>query len=222
MSAAAAPATVAADDLPLRNEAVYRDDGPVALAIGRTLGPVVRVPALALLLAGVLALLAAVAIAGADASPWLAGAVIAWLVLTHGIASARWPRASFVWAVPPLVRIGEYAGLLWLAAIAGGTAAQAAAFALLCALALRHYDLVYGFRHRAELPPAWLNLLAAGWEGRLIVAWVLLTIGALTGGYFVWAALIAVASLLAAVLAWRRFERGRRPAEYDDAEDEGE
>jgi hypothetical protein len=220
MSAAAAPATTAAEDLRPRNEAIYRDDGPLARAIGRALGPAVPVPGLALLLAGVLPLIAAMAIAGGDASPALAGAVIAWLVLTHGLAGARWPRESFTWAVPPLVRFGEYAGLLWIAAIDGD--AHAGAFALLGALAFRHYDLVYGLRHRAELPPAWLNALAGGWDGRLAVAWVLLAVGALPAGFFVWAALIGAASVAASVMAWRRFERGRRPAEYDDAEDEGE
>jgi hypothetical protein len=217
MTAATVPAAQDRPALPAR-EAVYRDDGPVALAIGRMLG---RAPALALLLAGTGGLLALIAIAGGDASTGLAAAGIAWAIVLNGASSATWPRESFVWAVPPLVRLGEYAGLLWIATIDGG-GSHAAAFALLAALAYRHYDLVYGLRHRAELPPAWLNALAAGWDGRLVIAWVLLAAGALPAGYFVWAALIGVAAVAASVMAWRRFERGRRPAEYDDAEDEGE
>ena len=212
MSAAA----VAPPALP-PNEAVYRDDGPIARALGRSL----PLPALALLLAGVGVLLAAIAVTGADASPALAGAVLAFTILTVGVTSGHWPQASFHWAVPPLVRLAEYAGLIWIAAIDGG-ASPAAAFALLAALAFRHYDLVYGLRHRAELPPRWLNTLAAGWDGRLAIAWILLVAGALPAGYFVWAALLGAASLAATVGAWRHFERGRRPAEYDDAEDEGE
>jgi hypothetical protein len=199
------------------NEAVYRDDGPLARALGRE----VPVPALALLLTGVGVLLAAIAIAGADASPALAGAVLALVIVTAGVTSGHWPRAGFHWAVPPLIRLGEYGGLVWIGAIAGG-AAPAAAFALLAALAFRHYDLVYGLRHRGDLPPPWLNALAAGWEGRLVIAWLLLVAGALPAGYFVWAGLLGAASVAATVNAWRHFERGRRPAEYDDAEDEGE
>jgi hypothetical protein len=216
MTAAATPVAVAPPEAP-SNEAVYRDDGPLARALGRPLA----VPALALLLAGVGALLAAIAIRGGDASHALAGGVLAFLILTVGVTSGHWPRASFHWAVPPLVRLGEYAALIWIAAIAGG-AAPAAAFALLAALAFRHYDLVYGLRHRADVPPPWLNALAAGWEGRLVIAWLLLVLGALPTGFFVWAGLLGAAELAATVSAWRHFERGRRPAEYDDAEDEGE
>jgi len=215
MSAATA---VAPPALP-PNEAVFRDDGPLARALGA--GGRVPVPALALLLAGVGVLLAAIAVTGDDASPALAGAVLAFLILSVGVTSGHWPRASVHWAVPPLVRLGEYAGLIWLAAIAAG-AGPAAAFALLAALAFRHYDLVYGLRHRGELPPSWLNKLAAGWDGRLLIAWGLLVAGVLPAGFFVWAGLLGAASLAATVNAWRHFERGRRPAEYDDAEDEGE
>jgi len=217
MSAAATRVAAPPAPVPASNEAVYRDDGPLARALGRPL----PVPALALLLAGVGALLAAIAIRGGEASHSLAGAVLAFVVLTVGLTSGHWPRASLHWAVPPLVRLGEYAALIWIAAIAGGPA-PAAAFALLAALAFRHYDLVYGLRHRADVPPPWLNGLAAGWDGRLVIAWLLLILGALPTGFFVWAGLLGAAELAATMSAWRHFERGRRPAEYDDAEDEGE
>ncbi len=90
----------------------------------------------------------------------------------------------------------------------------------MAALAFRHYDLVYRLRHRAEVPPRWLNLLAAGWEGRLVIAWVLLAVGALPAGMFIWAGLLAVISVTETVVAWRHFGHARRPAEYDDVEDE--
>jgi hypothetical protein len=128
-----------------------------------------------------------------------------------------WPRAKFQWAVPPLVRLAEYGTIVWIGAVAD---AQVAAYALLAALTFRHYDLVYRRRHRGEVPPAWLNALAAGWEGRLVIAWLLLVLGALPAGMFVWAGLLAVASVAETVAAWRSFERGARPAEYDDPEDE--
>ena len=200
--------------------AVYRDDGPVAQAIGRALGARVPVPAMALLLLGAGAILALAAFAGADASLGLTAAGIAVLLLTFGITNARYPKESFRWAVPSLVRIGEYAALAWLAATAD---AVPAAFALIAALTFRHYDLVYRLRHRAEIPPAWLNRLAAGWDGRVIIAWLLLALGALPAAMYVWAALLGAVSVAETVASWRRFERGRATAgEFDEIEGEGE
>ena len=177
---------------------------------------------MALLLLGVGAILALAAFAGRDAVArrWPPRASPG-CVLTMGATSARWPKESFHWAVPPLVRLGEYATLAWLAAIDG---AVPAAFALIAALTFRHYDLVYRLRHRAEVPPAWLNRLAAGWDGRVIIAWVLLALGALPAAMFAWAG------------AARRRVRGREPSsrgaassarpatagEFDELEGEGE
>lgn len=199
---------------------VYRDDQSLSLAIGRLLGPRLPVPAMALLLAGVGAILALTAFAGSDASLGLAAAGVAWLLLTMGTTSARWPKESFHWAVPPLVRLGEYATLAWLAAIGD---ALPAGFALIAALTFRHYDLVYRLRHRAEIPPAWLNRLAAGWDGRVIIAWVLLALGALPAAMYVWAALLGAVSVAESAVSWRRFERSRTTAgEFDELEGEGE
>jgi len=199
---------------------VYRDDGPLALAIGRALGPRVPVPAMALLVLGAGAILVLAAFAGSDASLGLTAAGVAFLVLTLGITNVRYPKASFRWAVPSLVRIGEYATLAWLA----GTAdALPAAFALIAALTFRHYDLVYRLRHRAEVPPRWLNLLAAGWDGRVIIAWLLLALGALPAAMYVWAGLLGAVSVAESVVSWRRFERSRATAgEFDELEGEGE
>jgi uncharacterized protein DUF5941 len=199
---------------------VYRDDGPISLAIGRALGPSLPLPAMALLLAGVGAILALAAFAGSDASLGLAAAGVAWLLLTLGTTSKRWPKESFHWAVPSLVRLGEYATLAWLAATAD---ALPAAFALIAALTFRHYDLVYRLRHRAEVPPAWLNRLAAGWDGRVIIAWALLALGALPAAMYIWAGLLGAVSVAEAAVSWRRFERSRTTAgEFDELEGEGE
>jgi Family of unknown function (DUF5941) len=200
------------------NVEVYRDDQSVALAIGRALGPRLPVPAMVLLLLGVGAILALAAFVGRDASLGVAAAGVAWLLLTMGTTSARWPKESFHWAVPPLVRLGEYATLAWLAAIDD---AVPAAFALIAALTFRHYDLVYRLRHRAELPPVWLNRLAAGGDGRVIIAWVLLALGTLPAAMFVWAGLLGAVSVAEAAVSWRRFERSRETAgEFDELEGE--
>jgi hypothetical protein len=199
------------------NVVVYRDDGPLSALLGRAFAG--RVPAVLVLLAGLVPLVAAVAITGADASDGLLGAVIAWLVLCGGASSRTLPREHRRWAVPVLVRLGEYMTLVWIGAIAGPDT-YPATYALLAALAFRHYDLVYRLRHRAEVPPRWLNLLALGWEGRLIMAYVLLLLGALPAAFFVWAGLLAVVEISETVAAWRAFERARRPALYEDDEDE--
>jgi hypothetical protein len=215
MTATAAPVSPRTDE-PL-NVVVYRDDGPLAQLIGRATAG--GVPAVLALLAGLAPLVAAIAIEGAGASNALLGAVIVWLILCGGASSGTLPKEYRRWALPVLVRLGEYLTIVWIAAIAGQSV-YPAAYALLAALAFRHYDLVYRLRHRAEVPPRWLNLLALGWEGRLIVAYVLLVASALPAAFFIWAALLAVVELSETVAAWRTFERARRPALYEDVEDE--
>jgi len=215
MSAVAAGAGAAAPPAE-PPEALLRDDGPLARAVGRAAAKL-PLPGLALLLAGDAVLLAVAAVTGDGASDAVVAAVVLWLILTIGATNTLWPRARFQWAVPPLVRLAEFGTIIWIGAVAD---AQPAAYALLAVLTFRHYDLVYRRRHRGEVPPAWLNALAAGWEGRLVIAWLLLVLGALPAGMFVWAGLLAVASVAETVAAWRSFERGARPAEYDDPEDE--
>jgi hypothetical protein len=200
---------------------VYRDDGPLALALGRALGPVVKVPAPLLILLGLLGLVAAIVIGGDDTSLGVAGAVIAWVVLTLGIASGTPPRARIRWAEPPLMRATEYTALIWIAALEGQDA-YPAAFALLAALTFRHYDLVYRLRHRGVVPARWVSRLSGGWELRLIVAFVLLAAGALPAGYYVAAGLLGVAFVSEAVYGWLAVGRVQRPLEYEDEEDEGQ
>jgi Family of unknown function (DUF5941) len=200
---------------------VYRDDGPLALALGRALGPVVKLPAPLLIALGLLGLVAAIAIGSGDVSLGVAGAVIAWVVLTLGIASGTPPRAAIRWAEPPLMRATEYTALIWIAALEGPDA-YPAAFALLAALTFRHYDLVYRLRHRGVVPARWVSRLSGGWETRLIVAFVLLAAGALPAGYFVAAGVLGVAFVGEAVYGWLAVGRVQRPLEYEDEEDEGQ
>jgi hypothetical protein len=80
------------------------------------------------------------------------------------------------WLLPAAVRAGEYGLVLWL-----GWRADAlpSAFALLAALAYRHYDLVYRMRYQRVPPPAWLSVAGLGWDGRAMV----LAAAALAGVY---------------------------------------
>jgi len=201
---------------------VYRDDGPVARALGAAVAPRIRrVPAVLPALAAVVPMLVAIAIAGADASNLAAGIVLAWLVVVGGVSCGASHSDRMAWAVPPTVRLGEYVALLWIATL-DDVASQPAAFALLCALAFRAYDLVYRLRHQASTPAAWVNALSLGWEGRVILAFVLLAAGALPAGYFVWAAIVAVVFVGEATVSWMAHARGQRTVDYEDEEDEGQ
>jgi phosphatidylglycerophosphate synthase len=176
--------------------ATFRDDGPIARALaplGANLQP------LALCAAAVAPLIAAMAIKGDGASDQLALGVIGWVLVVAGVTGGRTGTSRIRWAVPLLLRFGEYAGLLWIGALAG---AESAAFALVAALALRHYDIVYGLRYRGAPVSDRLGVVMGGWDGRLALAGVLLVTDALPAGFYVLAAIIAVVFTAAAIRDW--------------------
>jgi Family of unknown function (DUF5941) len=196
---------------------VYRDDGPLAHALG-AVGRALPLPAPLLILLGLAPVLVAAVV---GVSEPVAGAIVVWLLLTAGASSGARPRPKMRWAEPPLLRATEYIALIWIAGLEG-TDAYPAAFALLAALTFRHYDLVYRLRHRGVLPARWVSTLAGGWDGRVIVAYLLLVAGALPAGYFVAAAVLGVAFVGEAVYGWLAVGRVQRPLEYEDEEDEGQ
>ena len=213
------PKVPAADDRGSVLE-VYRDDGPLATAIGRVLGGLVALPAIAVLLAAGLPLPVAIVLEGDGASHGLVAGVVAWVVLIGGVASGRHLTDRLRWTVPPVLRAIEYAALLWIGAVAGEDALPAT-FALLCAITYHHYETVYGLRHRGVTPPAWVNAVAGGWDGRLVAGVVLLVAGALPAGFWILAGLLAVLFVSETVAEWRRFHAGQQPV-YDDEEDEAD
>ena len=197
----------------------YRDDGPLAQALG-ALGGLVRVPPFLLVGAGVAGLIALAAASGDAASDATVAAGVAWMVLLGGLSSGRPHADRFAWSVPGLLRVGEYGGLIWIAANAGGSG-SAAAFALIAALAFRHYDLVYRPRYQGVAPPAWLQLAAGGWEGRLVLSVALLAAGALPAAMFVLAGALGAAFVTECALSWIRLS-SRPVSVYEDEEDEGQ
>ena len=176
--------------------ATFRDDGPIARALAPLGG---AFQPLVLCAAAVAPLIAAMAIKGDGASDQLALGVIGWLLIVAGVTGGRTGTSRIRWAVPLLLRFGEYAGVLWVGALAG---AEPAAFALVAALALRHYDIVYGLRYRGAPVSDRLGVVMGGWDGRLALAGVLLVTDALPAGFYVLAAIIAVVFTAAAIRDW--------------------
>jgi Family of unknown function (DUF5941)/CDP-alcohol phosphatidyltransferase len=199
--------------------ASLRDEGPAALFAARVLGPLLRVPPVLLVAAALVPLLAGAALAGDGASWVLAAAVVGWAVLMLGATRVRLlPRDRLRWTVLPALRLVEYAGLLWIAALAGARAVPAA-FALLCAIAFRHYDLVYRLRQHRDGPPRWLDRAAGGWDGRLIAGLLLGIAGALPAAFYVVAGVLGAAFVGETAAGWARFGRSRQPPELADEED---
>ena len=203
LGARAATSVTAAVDTGAGPLPAYRDDGAVARAIARLAGPFRAVPPVALLVAGGLPLLAAGAVAREDASWWLVGACVAWAVLCGGLSGARVLRDRLRWAVPQLLRAIEYGAIIWIASVIGDDA-DPAAFALLGAIAFRHYDVAYRFAQRSAMPPRTLGLLLGGWDGRLLVVTALAAAGAGAAGLFVLAAAIGALAVGEAVVFWLR------------------
>ncbi|HEV3001103.1 MAG TPA: DUF5941 domain-containing protein [Solirubrobacteraceae bacterium] len=198
----------------------YRDDGPIAQALA-TAGRRLPVPGAALAAAAALPLLVAVAAERDGASDALAGATLAVAILGCGLATGRAQDGGFRWLVPPVVRLVEYAGLLWLGSLAGGSGVPAA-FALISAFAFRHYDLVYRLRHRGATPPRWVNLAGLGWDGRLLLGYVVLLAGVLPAAFFILAAVLGAVFVAESAAGWTGSARGQRSSVYEEEEDEGQ
>ena len=196
----------------------YRDDGPVAAAIGAATAGRLRVPAIALLAVAGLPGLLAIVLAGDGAAQGMVAGAVAWAVLAGGLASSRPLDDRLRWAVPSALRIIEYAGLLWIASVAGASSLPAV-FALLCAITYHHYDVVYGYRHRGIPLPRWAQAAGGGWDGRLLLGLALLLAGALPAGFAVMAVAVAALFIGVTIAQWRDIGRGERPV-YDDEEDE--
>jgi hypothetical protein len=200
--------------------ALYRDDGPFARAVGAALRPLAAAPQALLIVVAAAPMFVLMAVEADDASDAAVGAVLAWLVLVGSATGGRAPSDRLRWAAPPLLRLAEYAALLWIGALAGARS-EPAAFALICALAFHHYDLVYRLRNLGTEPPRWIGDLALGWDGRIALGYILLLAGALPAGFFVAAGLFATAFVAETIAGWRRYRRAPQPVTYEDEEDIG-
>ena len=66
-----------------------------------------------------------------------------------------------------------------------------------------------------------LGNLALGWDGRLVLGYILLVANALPAGFYVAAGLFASVFVTESISGWRRFGRAAQPATYEDEEDDG-
>jgi hypothetical protein len=198
--------------------AVYRDDGPIARELG-DLGRSLPLPGPALALAALVPLLIVAIAGGSELSHAGAAVVLVWVLLVGGASSGVRARPKISWAATPLMRVTEYVALIWIAGLHGASA-YPAAFALIFALQFRHYDLVYRLRHRGVVPAPWVSALSLGWDGRIVLAYVLLVTGALPAGYYIVAAVLGVAFVAEAVYGWVVVGRVEQPLDDEDEGDE--
>lgn len=203
---------------PLR---IYRDDGPLARAIGATLGRVLPLPEALLALLGALVLGVVLGLADGETSGGVLVAGVAGAVLLAAAGSARPHESAFAWLVPSVMRGLEYAGLIALTALIEPDA-MPLCFALLSVLAFHHYDIVYRLRQQGAAPPAWTRTFGGGWEGRLLVVSVLAALDVLGPGLLVGAVALGCLWVGESVLSWTHYARALRPSVIDDEEAEDE
>ncbi|MEA2271195.1 MAG: hypothetical protein QOC64_3805 [Solirubrobacteraceae bacterium] len=195
--------------------AVYRDDGPLATWLGRTVGRALPLGEVPLTLIGALAPVAVLVAPARSLSPALAGLAALALVLAAGAASGRAQPGRFAWTAPPLLRLLEYALLIKITVLAD-PGAMPLCYALLAALAFHHYDAVYRLRHQRVAPPAWTRAVGGGWDGRILLAAVLALAGVLDVALLAGAVVLGAVYVAESVRSWLAFGRAERPSLYED------
>jgi hypothetical protein len=181
---------------------VYRDDGPICLALGRLAqGQLPPLPG-----AAVAALVTAVlALTGLGAQPSLAlFAPVAALLLT-GPAATHPHGGRLDWLVPPVIRVIEY-GFLAVLGFAADVP-EPLIYTLIAVLAYHHYDTVYRTRQRLW-PPEWIFRAGLGWEGRMLIVAAAGLAGLLPFAYAALAAYLGVLFGVESVRTWTRTGRG--------------
>lgn len=158
----------------------YRDDGPIAVGLGRLAhGQLPPLPPL--IVAAVVTLVLLVAGVGGQTSLVLLAPVLA--LLLAGPASTHPHTGRLDWAAPIIIRLIEYG---YLATVGFSHAVpKPLVYALLGVLAFHHYDTVYRTRQRLW-PAPWVFGAGLGWDGRMLIAGI--------------AAIAHIASLIYAVL----------------------
>ena len=148
----------------------YRDDGPIAHALGRlTRGQLP--PLLPALVAAIVTLI--LLIAGVEDQGGLVLLAPVLVLLLAGPGSAHPHTGRLDWAAPNIIRVIEYGYLATLGFSDG--VSKPLVYALIGVLAYHHYDTAYRTRQRLW-PAAWVFRAGLGWDGRMLIA----GLGALT------------------------------------------
>lgn len=152
------------------------------------------------------------------------GLLARWIDEKIGALAARRPhreQARLAWTVPPLLRLAEYGFLIALTALADPDALPLC-FAFLSVLAFHHYETVYRLRHQHVPPPSWLRALGGGWDGRVLVAVVLATVGVLGSALLAASVVLGLVYLGESVASWMQFGGGPGAALDEPGDDAGE
>ena len=181
----------------------YRGDGPLSVWIGGFVDG--RLPPALPLLVGLL-VTGVLTVFGLGNLPGILVFTPAEAMLLAALGCWHRHDGPKDWLVPAFLHAGEY---VFLAALGfAGKVWPPVIFALLAAVAMRHFDLAY--RARNQVPPGWFmrpgaavsgepllpgaDWRALGWEGRMIVAALAAVIGVLPYAYaafavYLWALL---------------------------------
>lgn len=149
----------------------YRDDGPLALRLGRAVRG--QLPPLPPAVVGmfVVATLAGVGFGAASGALILAPVAA---MLLAGLGSTHPHDGAADWLVPPLLLSGEYVFFAMLAHRAG--LPPPLVFAVAAGVALRHLDV--GYRARSALTWRPNRLVDLGWDARMALVGVVAAFGA--------------------------------------------
>lgn len=197
----------------------YRDDGPIACLLGRTVQGRLP-PLLPALAAAVITLLASVTGAGGPAGGHGASVLLVpvLVLLLAGPGSAHPHTGRLDWVAPNLIRVVEY-GYLAAAGFSHGVP-KPLVFALLCVLAYHHYDTAYRTR-QGLCPSTWAVRAGLGWDGRMLLAGLGAATHTAPALYAVLTCYLGVLFVAETILFWRHAAR-RDGVEVDLEDDEDE
>ena len=181
----------------------FRDDGPLAEILSRALPAAPGGPT-GLLVFGTLPL--AIALATTEHPGPAVNAAVGWLVLVGCATLARGFRGRIDWLFPAVLRASEYGFVIWMT-LRFDPGALPAAFAMLFAASIHHYESVYRIRHLDVAPPRWVGWMGGGWEGRIVLVAVLGHTSALATAMTTVAAFAGAVSVTESALVWVRRAR---------------
>jgi hypothetical protein len=180
----------------------YRDDGPIAQALGRLVKGQLP-PLLPLLVAAVVTgILLIVGVTG-QTSPAVFAPVLALLLAGPGSTHPHTGRLD--WLVPPIMRAIEYGYLATLGF--AHDVSKPLVYAFIGVLAYHHYDTVYRTRQRLW-PARWVFGAGFGWDGRMLIAAVATLAGVLPWTFAVLGGYLALLFGVESVYTWTRTGRG--------------